>query len=127
MKYCRLENGVVIEIFDYNPFEWIPNDAFLANCFECQDEVQQGWIRSAGIFVEKITLTPQQQREKAYEELLLNSSNEPLILWENNPITVDQANKVFFEYSAENNSKASDIQALIIEAKAYIRSLYPDE
>ena len=56
MKYCRLENGVVVEIFDYNPFEWIPNDAFLSNCKSCPEEVKIGWIYKDEQFLDPHTI-----------------------------------------------------------------------
>ena len=49
-----------------------------------------------------------------------------LIPWEGKLITVDQANKVYLEYSAKGSTKATEIQVLIIAAKTYIRELYPD-
>ncbi len=118
MGYCRIENGIVVEIFPFNPFEWIPNDAFLAHCKECTDDVKQGYIHH-GIFINPDNKTPQEKRELAYE-------TDPIIEWEGSMITVDQANKVYLEYSAEGSDKAAEIQTLIVVAKTYIRELYPD-
>ncbi len=65
-------------------------------------------------------LTPAQQREHEYE-------TNPLIEWEGENITVDQANLVYLQYLAEGSPKAQEIQTLIIEAKEYIRQLHPNE
>lgn len=41
MKYIRVdENNVVVEIFPYDPFEWIPNGEFLAGCRTLADGVE---------------------------------------------------------------------------------------
>jgi hypothetical protein len=68
-----------------------------------------------------------QLREQAYETMTIKSDGTDLILWEGRSITVDQANKVYLEYFAEGSAKATEIQALIVAAKTYIRELYPDE
>jgi len=65
-------------------------------------------------------LTSVQQREREYE-------TNPLIEWEGENITVDQANIIFLRYFAEDNPKAGEIQTLIIAAKESIRQMYPDE
>ena len=64
-------------------------------------------------------LTPTEQREKAYQTL-------QIIEWQGSLITVDQANKIYYNYFVENNPKADDIQILIIAAKSDIREMYPD-
>lgn len=65
-------------------------------------------------------LTPKEQREQAYE-------TEPLIEYEGEEITVDEANKLFLQYSAEGNTqKYMDLQILIGRAKADVRARYPD-
>lgn len=65
-------------------------------------------------------LAPAQQREHEYE-------TNPLIKWEGENVTVDQANTVYLRYFAENNPKAEAIRPLIIAAKQSIRQMYPDE
>ena len=66
-------------------------------------------------------LSPKEQRERTYE-------TEPLIEYEGDMITVDEANKMFLQYAAEgNNSKCSQLQQLIREAKTTIRNTYPDD
>ena len=42
-------------------------------------------------------------------------------------MTVDEANKRWQEYQAENNAKSSELTALIAAAKAAVRERYPDE
>ena len=67
-----------------------------------------------------IILTPAEQREHAYE-------TNPLIEWEGENVTVDQANIIFLRYFAEGDPKAEEIQTLIISAKESIRQMYQDE
>lgn len=69
--------------------------------------------------IPKVSLTPTELRQQAYE-------TNPLIEWEDENITVDQANTIFLRYFAESNLKAEEIQMLIISAKDSIRQTYPD-
>ena len=65
-------------------------------------------------------LSPKEQRERTYE-------TEPLIEYEGDMITVDEANKLFLQYSAEGNTqKYMDLQILIGRAKADVRARFPD-
>lgn len=59
-------------------------------------------------------LTPLQQRKLAYE-------TEPIINWEGQFITVDEANKLWTDYAAEDSAKAELLTGLIKEAKTAIR------
>ena len=59
-------------------------------------------------------------REKAYQTRKVIRYNDELI-------TVDEANKLWLEYQAEGSEKAVTISSLIAEAKANIRKMYPDE
>lgn len=59
-------------------------------------------------------------REKAYQTRKVIRYNDELI-------TVDEANKLWLEYQAEGSEKAVIISSLIAEAKANIRKMYPDE
>ncbi|MFV0517830.1 MAG: hypothetical protein ACK5MV_10595 [Aminipila sp.] len=71
-------------------------------------------------------LTQSEQREQAYTSLTHKTDGTPLIVWESQPITVEQTNQKWLDYSAEGNVKANELSALIVSAKAYIRELYPD-
>lgn len=65
-------------------------------------------------------LSPKEQRERTYE-------TEPLIEYDGDMITVDEANKLFLQYSAEGNTqKYMDLQILIGRAKADVRARFPD-
>ena len=75
---------------------------------------------------EPIVYTQEELRKQAYLTLTEKEDKSPLILWNGENITVDNANKIYLEYFAENNDKAIEIQKLIISAKLYIRELYPD-
>lgn len=72
------------------------------------------------IITEEPILEPSQLREQAYK-------NNPLITWQNESITVDQANQVYLQYSAEGSPRAEEMQELIVSTKAHIREMYPDE
>lgn len=64
--------------------------------------------------------TPKELREQAYE-------TEPLIEYDGEMITVDEANKLFLRYSADGNAdKYMALQILIGRAKADVRARYPD-
>ena len=74
MTYCRLENNKVVEVFNYNPFEWIPNKAFTANCLECPNHVKQGYLYRNGEFVniDEVPKEPTaEERLSAIEDVLL--------------------------------------------------------
>ena len=63
------------------------------------------------IITEEPILEPSQLREQAYK-------NNPLITWQNESITVDQANQVYLQYSAEGSPRAEEMQELIVSTKA---------
>lgn len=63
--------------------------------------------------------TPEGIRQNEYK-------TNPLIEWRGESITVDQANLVYLQYSAEGSEKANEVQALIVTAKESIRQMYPD-
>lgn len=73
-----------------------------------------------GIHWEYIPFTPIELRERAYE-------TDKLISYENEMLTVDEANKKWQEYQAEGSPKANELTALISTAKNAIRAQYPDE
>ena len=72
-----------------------------------------------GIHWEYIPLTPAELRERAYETV-------KCITYENEQLTVDEANKKWQEYQAEGNEKATELTQLIHTAKENIREQYPD-
>ena len=66
-------------------------------------------------------LTAKKLRKEAYE-------TEDVIEYDDTVLTVDEANKLYMSYLAEgNNSKCSQLQQLICEAKTTIRNTYPDD
>lgn len=95
-------------------------------------KVGMKYDEATGNFYEEIPINPEPKdsREQAYESMRYKADGTPLLSWDGNAITIDQANKVFLDYTAEgtveSKTKASQIQSLIAPAKAYIRSLYPD-
>lgn len=69
---------------------------------------------------------PAELREAAYMSMTEKEDGSALILWEGGAVTVNRADELWLYYAAEDSSKAGELQALIQEAKAYIRGLYPD-
>ena len=125
MKYCLIKNTMVIA-------PDVDNTVF-TTAIECPDDIFYGdhyidgqWIRD-GERIPVPDLTPAQQREQAYETMLYNADGGKLIEWEGEAITVDQANDLWLKYSAEGNTIADTLSGLIVNAKEYIRQLYPDE
>lgn len=106
--------------------EGLPIEHPLVICVDIGDrtdlEVYMKYNEETGEFYWEepiIVINNAELREQSYETL-------KCITWESTEITVDEANKLFLNYFAENNPKANEIQPLIIEAKEYIRTLYPD-
>lgn len=65
-------------------------------------------------------LTQAEKREQEYQ-------TNPLIEWQGENITVDQANIMFMRYFAEADERAKEIQTFLIGAKNTIREMHPDE
>jgi hypothetical protein len=80
-----------------------------------------------GSYMQVTNLSNKELREIEYHSRLCKEDGTPLIRWDDRDISVDEANKVYVEYSAEGSSKATEIQTLIVAAKTYIRELYPDK
>ena len=83
------------------------------------------WVMENGswLFTNQPTpeLTAKKLRKEAYE-------TEDVIEYDDTVLTVDEANKLYMSYLAEgNNSKCSQLQQLICEAKTTIRNTYPDD
>ena len=118
MMYVILEDSMVVttkvdkEIF-VSAVE-APDDIVFGDKYENGE-----WVR-CGERPEPTVLTPAERRQHEYE-------TSHLIEWGGGNITVDQANLVYLQYLAEDNTKATDIQTLIIDAKESIRQMYPDE
>jgi len=73
-----------------------------------------------GVYWNYIPFTPSELREQAYK-------TEKLIAWNEEMLTVDEANEMWEKYEAEGNEKASELTVLISAVKAEIRERYPDE
>lgn len=65
-------------------------------------------------------------RKYEYSSMFCRKDGTPLIMWDNTLLTVDGATALYLSYFSEDNPKAEEIKLLIIDAKAYIRQLYPD-
>jgi hypothetical protein len=117
MTHVIIEDGIVITVgVDANVFARAieaPSDIIFG------DSYIDGEFRRVAPRPESAALTPVDQRERAYQSL-------QIVDWNGKSITVDEANNIYLEYSAERSAKADEIQELIIAAKMYVRNLYPD-
>ena len=77
------------------------------------------YSETEGIHWEYIPYIPKELRARVYE-------TEKIISYEDDMLTVDEANRKWQEYQAEGNSKANELTTLIANAKAMIRRQYPD-
>ena len=76
------------------------------------------YSETEGIHWEYIPYIPKELRERVYE-------TEKIISYEDDMLTVDEANRKWQEYQAEGNSKANELTTLIANAKAMIGGQYP--
>lgn len=67
-----------------------------------------------------IPYTPSELRQQAYE-------NDAIISYNDKMMTVDEAEKLFWQYFPEDNECCDELKTLIKNAKAQIREMYPDE
>lgn len=51
-KYARIENGIVVEVIDFNPLGRF-TDEIVSQFTECPLEVAQGWKHENGKFIEQ--------------------------------------------------------------------------
>ena len=98
----------------------ITQDTYPARIDHPNTRAVLSYSETAGIHWEYIPMAPVELRERAYE-------TEKLISWDDELLTVDEANKRWQEYQAEGNAKAEQLTALIAVAKADIRARYPDK
>lgn len=72
MSYIRLSNNEIVEVFPYNPFDWIPNQEFLKSCIYTDQEVECGMYYNdiTGQFEHK-PIEPPKEPEPTMEELQL--------------------------------------------------------
>lgn len=97
----------------------ITMDSFPARIYHENTHAVLSYNATDGIHWEYIPYTNKEIRENIYK-------TEKLISYDNEMITVDEANKRWQEYQAENNDKAKELTILISEAKTRIRNEYPD-
>ena len=97
----------------------ITMDSFPARIYHENTHAVLSYNETDGIHWEYIPYTNKEIRENIYK-------TEKLISYDNEMITVDEANKRWQEYQAENNDKANELTILISEAKTRIRNEYPD-
>ena len=97
----------------------IAQDTFPAREYHENTHAVLSYNEEQGVHWEYIPFTPEELREQAYE-------TEKLIEWDGAMLTVDGANDMFLKYTAEGNTKADELTALIAAAKAGIRERFPD-
>lgn len=98
----------------------ITQDTFPARIEHPDTHAELRYSPEKGIYWEYIPYTPRELRERAYE-------TEKVITFEDELMTVDEANRRWQEYQAENNAKSAELTELIAAAKAAVRERYPDE
>ena len=122
MKIARINSNIIEEIIPSYalPVEKWYGENFASLCEEVPDEAQVGWIKKEGIWIENI-IPNSEIREYEYE-------HRKCIEWNGEMLTIDEANKMYWEYMIENRTDITDeLQAKIIAAKQAIREEYPDE
>lgn len=83
--------------------------------------------RKIACFVLPVELTESKQiRQYCYQNLRLKGDTSPLINWESENLTVDEAIAKHTAYFVEASEHANHLQVLIISAKEYIRGIYPE-
>lgn len=107
--------GIANDGYNVVEQETVPAREYRAGC-----RSKLKWNAERGVYWEYIPIPPSELREKAYE-------TEHNIEYDGVYLTVDEANKLWEAYSAENSPRADELTALIAEAKTAIRERYPDE
>ena len=70
-------------------------------------------------------LSPAELRKRAYETMREDGDGGPLILWEGEPLTVDEASASWLRYYIEGHERADALRQMVIAAKGHIRGLFP--
>lgn len=121
MKYIYKITGNKAELINQTELydDIITMDSFPARIYHENTHAVLSYNETDGIHWKYIPYTNKEIRENIYK-------TEKLISYDNEIITVDEANKRWQEYQAENNDKAKELTILISEAKTRIRNEYPD-
>lgn len=141
MNYGKLENGSLIyapgavtkgdTYYCPYPKEMLIEDGWMeivetpypsdGKSYNGSWEVKDGKIVRVWTVVPEPEISAREKRERAYTE-------RHIIEYQGSMITVDEANKLWYQYAAEGQEETmSALTKLIAEAKATIRSDYPDE
>lgn len=122
MKYIYKINGTKAELINQaESFDKLhTQETYPALEYHENTHAILSYNEEQGIHWEYIPFTNAELRERAYE-------TEKLVNFENEILTVDEANKKWQEYQAEGNTKATELTVLISAAKNRIREQYPDE
>ena len=121
MKYIYQINGTEAKLIqkteEYDNI--ISQDTFPAREYHENTHAVLSYNEEQGVHWEYTPFTPEELREQAYE-------TEKLIEWDGVMLTVDGSNDMFLKYTAEGNTKADELTALIAAAKTGIRERFPD-
>ena len=122
MQYIYKISGTKAELIDQaESFDKLhTQETYPAREYHENTHAVLSYNEEQGIHWEYIPFTNAELRERAYE-------TEKLVNFENEILTVDEANKKWREYQAEGNTKATELTVLISAAKNRIREQYPDE
>lgn len=122
MKYIYKISGTKAELIDQAEsfYKLHTQETYPAREYHENTHAVLSYNEEQGIHWEYIPFTNAELREKAYE-------TEKLVNFENEILTVDEANKKWQEYQAEGNTKSTELTVLISAAKNRIREQYPDE
>lgn len=118
--YTTTGNKATLVSQQFNYDQIITQETYPARIDHPNTHAVLSYNETDGIHWEHIPLTPTELRERAYETV-------KCITYENEQLTVDEANKKWQEYQAEGNEKAAEITTLIAAAKASIRTEYPEK
>lgn len=133
-NYIIIEDGKVENVIVINEDQL---DQFPGAIYTSDFPIMQGMVILDGHFVHEerkiaILIPPEglsnkQIREYYYQHLRLKRDTTPLLEWEDENLTVDEAAIKYTAYFAEGSDKAEILQKLIVAAKEYVRQLCPDE
>ena len=122
-----------------------PQTSYFSNAVVLPQEYLDDYLENKGFVILEITnntVIAIRQNTEAYEAYMeanpetaipaselrrIAYQTEPIIEWENEMITVDQAEDLFGKYFAEGKDDVYEaLRIVIAEAKASIREQYPD-
>ena len=123
---CRYTGTSVVDIIPNEEILRYRDDGFLIGKDDPEDYLrsygtEDGFVLTNLPELTAKFLTPREHRESIY-------STERIIEYQNELLTVDDANRLYLQYAAEGNTSICEkLQKLIATTKNNIRKQYPDE